>query len=56
MFFSGAIAALVFKGLTKGYKFIGWAKIEIEREVEMAVTEYKNSPATDVRQESADNV
>ena len=58
VFFSGAIAALVFKGLTKGYKFIGWTKIKIEREVEKAVTEYHdtNSPVTDVRPESADNL
>ena len=54
VFFSGAIAALVFKGLTKGYKFIGWTKIKIEQEVEMAVTEYINSPVTDVRPESTD--
>jgi len=56
VFFSGAIAALVLKGLTKGYKFMGWAKIKIEREVEMAVTEYRNSTNTDVRPERADNV
>ena len=56
VFFSGAIAALVFKGLTTGYKFTGWAKINIEREVQMAVTEYKNRPVTDVRPESADIV
>lgn len=56
VFFSGAIAALVFKGLTKGYKFIGWEKINIEREVKMAVTNYKNRIVTDVRPGSADNV
>lgn len=56
VFFSGAIAALVFKGLSKGYKFIGWEKINIEREVKLAVTGYKTSPVTDVRPESADNV
>ena len=56
VFFSGAIAALVFKGLTKGYKFIGWTKIKIEQEVEMAVTEYINSPVTDVRPESTDTL
>jgi len=47
---------LVLKGLTKGYKFMGWAKIKIEREVEIAVTEYRNSTNTDVRPERADNV
>ena len=47
VFFSGAIAALVFKGLTKGYKFIGWAKIKIEREVKMAVKYFTNSTDTD---------
>ena len=56
VFFSGAIAALVFKRLTKGYKFIGWARIKIAREIKMAVTEYTNSTDTDARPESADNV
>jgi len=49
VFFNGAVATLVFKGLTSEYKFVGWAKIKIEREVKMAVTEYTNSTDTDVR-------
>lgn len=40
VFVGGLIPALVFKGLTKGNKFIGWEKIRIEREIETAVTKY----------------
>ena len=40
VFIGGLIPALVFKGLTRGKKFIGWAKIRIEREIETAVNEY----------------
>ena len=43
VFVGGLIPALVFKGLTKGNKFTGRAKIRIEREIERAVTEYRNS-------------
>ena len=32
--------ALIFKGLTMGKKFLGWAKIRIEREIKTAVNEY----------------
>ena len=48
VFVGGLIPALVFKGLTKGNKFIGWAKTEIEREVETAITEYINTNSTDL--------
>ena len=40
VFVGGLIPALVFKGLTKGNKFIGFAKIRIEREIEKAVIEF----------------
>jgi len=40
VFVGGLIPAMVFEGLTKGNKFIGWAKIEIERKIERAVKEY----------------
>jgi len=40
VFVGGLIPVLVFKGRTKGNKFIGWAKIKIERDIERAVKEY----------------
>ena len=40
VFVGGLIPALVFKGLTKGYKFVDQAKIKIEREIKTAVNEY----------------
>jgi len=43
VFVGGLIPALVLKGLTKRNKFIGWVKIRIEREIETAVNEYRNS-------------
>ena len=42
VFFSGVIAAKALKEVTKGNKFKGWEKIEIEREIETAVIEYRN--------------
>ena len=47
MFIGGLIPALVFKGLTRGKKFIGWAKIRIEREIETAVNKYSDDIASD---------
>ena len=40
VFLSGAIPSLFFKGLTKGKRFTGWRKIELEEKIEAAVTEY----------------
>ena len=55
MFVGGLIPVLVFKGLTKRNKFIGWAKIRIEREIEAAVNKYRNSPDNELRSYSTDS-
>jgi len=55
VFVGGLIPALVFKGLTKRNKFIGWAKMRIKREIEAAVNEYRNSPDNELRSYSTDS-
>ena len=40
VFVGGLIPAIVFEGLTKRNKFIGWEKIRIEREIERAVKKF----------------
>ena len=55
VFVGGLIPVLVFKGLTKRNKFIGWAKIRIEREIEAAVNKYRNSPDNELRSYSTDS-
>ena len=37
---SGVIPGLFFKGITKGKVFIGWEKIKLKREIEIAVEEF----------------
>lgn len=46
VFVGGLIPALVFKGLTKGNKFIGWEKKRIEREIETEVRKLKSENST----------
>ena len=48
VFVGGLIPALVFKGLTKGNKFIGFAKIRIEREIEKAIIQSIDKKWTDI--------
>lgn len=56
VFVGGLIPALVFKGLAKGNKFIGWAKIKIERDIERAVKEYnRDSTAIELGPYSTDS-
>lgn len=40
LFVSGMIPALFFKGITKGKLYIGWGKIKMKREIEIAVEEF----------------
>ena len=40
VFVSGVIPGLFFKGITKGKVFIGWEKIKMKREIEIAVEEF----------------
>ena len=40
VFVSGVIPRLFFKGITKGKVFIGWEKIKLKREIEIAVEEF----------------
>ena len=43
VFFTGSIPLLFSKVLTTNSNFIGWAKIEMEEEIDKAVTEYRDS-------------
>ena len=43
VFFTGSIPLLLSKVLTTNGNFIGWAKIELEEEIDKAVTEYRDS-------------
>ena len=40
VFVSGVIPRLFFKGITKGKVFVGWEKIKMKREIEIAVEEF----------------
>ena len=43
VFFTGSIPLLLSKVLTTNSNIIGWAKIEMEGEIDKAITEYRNS-------------
>ena len=43
VFFTGSIPALVLKVLTTNSNVIGWPKIKMERKIEKAVKEYRDS-------------
>ena len=43
VFFTGSIPLLFSKALTTKSNIIGWAKIEMEGEIDKAITEYRNS-------------
>ena len=43
VFFTGSIPLLFSKVLTTNSNIIGWAKIEMEGEIDKAITEYRNS-------------
>ena len=40
VFVSGVIPGLFFRGITKGKVFVGWEKIKMKREIEIAVEEF----------------
>ena len=48
MFVGGPIPALVFEGLTKGNKFIDFAKVRKARKTEKVVIEFINKKRTDI--------
>ena len=49
VFFTGSIPLLLSKVLTTNSIFIGWAKIEMEEEIDKAVTEYRDSSNLEAR-------
>ena len=55
MFFTGSIPSLFFKVLTSNINIMGWPKIKMERKIEKAVIEYRDSRnAETVEQQIAD--